>query len=129
MIFSVALIACALFIAGCAASPQMPLPTAGDVERGAQLFRQGQGEMPPCSTCHFVLSGQVGFSIGPNLAGISERVETRSEGLAVNEYLLQSIVEPQRYIVHGYRDIMYAEYKTHLSKQDILDLLAYLLTL
>lgn len=129
MIYSVAVIACALFIAGCAASPQMALSTMGDVERGAQLFAQGRGEMPPCSICHLVLPGQVGFSIGPNLAGISERAETRSEGLAANEYLLQSIFEPQRYIVHGYRDIMYSEYEAHLSEQDILDLLAYLLTL
>jgi mono/diheme cytochrome c family protein len=129
MIFSVALIVCALFIAGCAASPQMPLPTAGDVERGAQLFRQGRAEIPSCSTCHLVMPGQVGFSLGPNLAGISERAETRSEGLAANEYLLQSIVEPQRYIVDGYRDMMYSKYDAHLNEQDLLDLLAYLLTL
>lgn len=129
MIFSVVVIACALFITGCAASPQTSLPTTGDVERGAQLFAEGRGEMPPCSTCHLVLPGQVGFSIGPNLAGIRERAQTRSEGLAANDYLLQSILEPQRYIVHGYRNIMYSKYEVHLSEQDILDLLAYLLTL
>ena len=129
MIYSFVTIACALFIAGCAASPQMALPTTGDVERGAQLFAQGRGEMPPCSTCHLVLPGQVGFSIGPNLAGIGERAQTWSEEFAANEYLLQSILEPQRYIVPGYRDIMYSKYKVYLSEQDILDLLAYLLTL
>ncbi len=129
MVFPALFIAFALLVTGCAASPQMPAPMAGDIERGAQLFAHGQGEAPPCSACHVVTPDQAGFSIGPNLAGIGERAETRSEGSTANEYLHQSIVQPQRYIVPGYRNMMYSGYETHLSEQDILDLLAYLLTL
>ena len=125
----VAFIAFALLISGCAASPQRPGAVEGDIDRGAQLFARGRGETPACTSCHLVTPGQVGFSIGPNLAGIGERAANRLEGLNASEYLRQSIVEPRRYVVTGYRDMMYAAYKTHLSEQDILDLLAYLLTL
>jgi hypothetical protein len=85
--------------------------------------------MPPCSTCHRVVSGQVGFSIGPNLAGIGEHAGTRFARLSAEEYLRQSILEPERYIVSGYRDIMFPDYSTHLTEQNIQDLIAYLLTL
>lgn len=51
------------------------------------------------------------------------------DGLTAEEYLHQSILEPERYLVSGYRDIMYPDYSAHLSEQDIQDLIAFLLTL
>ena len=118
-----------LLLAGCATSSPMSTPIAGDVERGAQIFAQGQDETPPCLTCHRVVSGRVGFSVGPNLAGIAEHAGARVAGLTAEEYLRQSIIEPHRYIVPGYRDIMYPDYNAHFTEQDIQDLIAYLLTL
>jgi cytochrome c2 len=129
MLNSIKFIAFVLLLSGCSTSPPMSAPTAGDVERGAQLFAQGQDETPPCSSCHWVIVGQSGFSVGPNLAEIGERAGTRVKGLTAGEYLHQSIVEPQRYIVSGYRDIMYPDYNAHLTEQDIQDLIAYLFTL
>jgi hypothetical protein len=38
-----------VLLAGCAALPPMSAPITGDVERGAQLFVQGQGEIPRVS--------------------------------------------------------------------------------
>ncbi|MBZ0280417.1 MAG: c-type cytochrome [Anaerolineae bacterium] len=122
-------IAFALMMSGCAASPPMFAPIAGDAEDGAQLFAQGRDEVPPCLTCHRVIRGQVGFSIGPNLAGIGERAGTQVAGLSAEEYVRQSILEPERYIVSGYRDIMYPDYSAHLTEQNIQDLIAYLLML
>ncbi len=122
-------IAFVLIMSGCAASPPMAASIAGEAEGGAQLFAQGRGEVPPCLTCHQVVSSQVGFSIGPNLAGIGERAGTKVAGLSAEEYLRQSILEPERYIVSGYRDIMYPDYSSHLTEQDIQDLITYLLTL
>ncbi|MBW4438440.1 MAG: cytochrome c [Pleurocapsa minor GSE-CHR-MK-17-07R] len=118
-----------LLLSGCAASPSVSAAQAGDAERGAQLFAQGRDEAPPCVNCHRVVGGQVGFTIGPGLAGIAERAETRIPGISAQEYLRQSIIEPQRFVVSGYRNIMYPDYSTHLMEQDILDLIAYLLTL
>lgn len=113
----------ALLLAGCATT------LSGDPERGAQLFAQGQADAPPCSTCHQVVSGQVGFSLGPDLVGIAERGATRVAGMTAAEYLRQSILEPHRYVVPGYRDMMYPDYRTQLTEQNIEDLIAYLLTL
>jgi hypothetical protein len=125
----VTLIAFVLLLSGCAASPTMSAPITGNVEHGAQLFAQGQGETPPCSTCHQTVTGQFSFSVGPNLDGIGEHAGTRVDGLTAEEYLHQSILEPERYIVSGYRDIMYPDYSAHLTEQSIQDLIAYLLTL
>lgn len=118
-----------LLLSGCAVSPPMSAPVAGDVERGAQIFAQGQGEIPPCSTCHQTVTGQFNFSVGPNLDGIGERAATRVDGLTAEEYLHQSILEPERYLVSGYRDIMYPNYSAHFRERDIQDLIAYLLAL
>lgn len=118
-----------LLLSGCTASPPMSALNAGDAERSAQLFAQGQGEIPPCSTRHRIVRGQVGFSIGPNLAGIGEHAGTQVAGLSAEEYLRQSILEPEQYIVPGYRDIMYPDYSRRLTEQNIQDLIAYLLTL
>jgi hypothetical protein len=129
MLNSVACLVLMLFLTGCAVSLPISTPITGDVERGAQLFAQGRNDAPPCLTCHQVVSGQIGFSVGPNLAGIGERAGTQVAGLTTEEYLSQSILEPGRYIVSGYRDIMYPDYKAHFIEQDIQDLIAYLLTL
>jgi cytochrome c553 len=125
----VTLIGFVLLLSGCAVSSPMSAPVAGDVERGAQLFAQGQKETPPCSTCHHTVTSEYGFSIGPNLAGIGERAGARVIGITEAEYLRQSILEPERYLVSGYRDIMYPAYSAHLTEQNIQDLIAYLLTL
>lgn len=118
-----------LLLAGCATAPPMSATPSGNAEHGAQIFTQGQGDTPPCSTCHQVVNGQVGFSVGPNLAGIAERAGMQVDGLTREEYLRLSILEPERYIVSGYRNIMYPGYRTLLTEQDIQDLIAYLLTL
>lgn len=114
-----------LLLAGCATG----IPESGSAERGAQIFMQGLADAPPCSTCHHTVTGQYGFSIGPNLAGVGERATTRVVGMTAVEYLRQSILEPRHYVVPGYRDMMYPDYSTHLTEADIEDLIAYLLTL
>lgn len=118
-----------LLLAGCVTLSTVPTSMDGSAERGAQIFAQGQGGAPPCSNCHQTVSGQVGFSLGPNLTGIGERAETRVEGLSTEEYLRQSILEPDSTIVSGYRNMMYADYDLHFTGQDVQDLIAYLLTL
>ncbi len=116
-------------LAGCASVPPPSAAESGNAERGAQVFLQGQANTPACSTCHHTVTGQYGFSIGPNLARIAERAGARVEGMSAGEYLRQSILEPHDFVVSGYRDIMYPDYLTHLGEQDIEDLIAYLLTL
>lgn len=125
----VILFALALSLAGCITESTVPTAIASNAERGAQLFTQGQENTPPCSTCHHIVTGQLGFSIGPNLAKVVERAGTRVVGMTAAEYLRQSILEPRAYVVSGYRDIMFPDYRTHLTEQNIQDLIAYLLIL
>ena len=75
------------------------------------------------------MSGQVGFSVAPNLAGIGERATTQVDRLTAEAYLRQSILEPHQYVVAGYRNIMFPDYGAYFTEQDIQDLIAYLLTL
>jgi cytochrome c len=101
----------------------------GDVARGAELFAHGLNGAPPCSTCHLTQEGQTGFSLGPNLAYIGERAGARVEGEDIDAYLHQSILEPNAFLVPGYRSIMYPEYGKHYSDQEIEDLIAFLKSL
>lgn len=129
MRYFLTLLALMLLAAGCAGSPPTSNSITGDAERGAQIFTQGVNNAPPCSTCHLVVEGEQRFSLGPNLASVSERAGSRVEGLTAEDYIRQSILEPHRYVVGGYRDIMYPDYTEHFADQDLRDLIAYLMTL
>lgn len=101
----------------------------GDPLRGEALFRAGVNDAPPCSACHLVVEGGTGFSLAPNLAGIATRAGGRIPSLTAEQYIEDSILHPQNYVVPGYHVSMYTEYATHLTPQDIADLVAYLMTL
>lgn len=105
--------------------PSDSLP--GDAERGAEIFRHGVNDAPPCITCHALTQGM--FSIAPVMQGINQRAGERVAGLSADDYLHQSILEPSAFIVPGFRSIMYPDYADHLSAQDVADLIAYLKTL
>ncbi len=100
---------------------------SGDVQRGSDIFSHGINDAPPCVTCHARTQGM--FSIGPTMQGISQRAGDRVEGLSIDDYLHQSILEPSAFIVPGFRSIMYPDYADHFSAQDVADLIAYLKTL
>lgn len=94
------------------------------VERGAALFKS-----PPaiCSTCHALQPDVV--VVGPSLAGIATRAESRVPGLSAEAYLRDSIIRPGDYIVPSFQDVMQKNFGAVLSADQINDLLAYLLTL
>jgi cytochrome c len=122
-----------LLAAGCdiALLPPLTAPDAtvsGDPVRGEQIFRQGINSAPPCISCHQVTTGP-GFGLGPSLAGVASRAGSRIDGLNAAEYLYQSITDPSVFLAPGYRELMYTNYGTDLSEQDIADLIAFLETL
>lgn len=100
---------------------------AGNSAHGAEIFTAGAHGAPPCITCHGGADSP--FRLAPDLAGIFERAASRVEGLSAEEYVLQSILDPEAYLVPGYRAIMYPLYGEALTEQDIADLVAYLQTL
>ncbi len=102
------------------------LTAPGDPDRGHELFHKGKGVAPACINCH--TDTQSVFSLGPSLTGVAERAATRPGYISPEDYLHRSIVEPDAYLVPGFRAIMYREYATQLTEGEINDLIAYQLS-
>lgn len=93
---------------------------------GEDIFINGRNSLPACVTCH-VLS-ETDMSIGTRLSQIREEAPTRIEGMSAAEYIYESIIEPNAYVVEGYQpSLMYQEYGTGLTSEEIDALVAYIL--
>jgi cytochrome c2 len=120
-----------LALAACTASggspeaTEAPLPV-GDAARGEELFNSTVGGAPACGTCHRLTDESL---VGPGLLGYGERAGSEVEGQSAEEYTYQSIVRPAEHIVEGFNNVMYTDYQSKLSPQEIADLIAYLLSL
>lgn len=106
-----------------------PSGPTGDPVRGQELFNQNNlGQGPGCTTCHLIEPDKV--KIGPSLSGVAARAQTRVADLTAEEYLRQSILEPNAYGVLGFPyNVMYQDFAEQLTDQDLADIVAYLLTL
>ena len=119
----------AAFIASCGAPPTAQPAATGDPAAGEALFKQATiGSAPSCSVCHSTEPGQTG--VGPSLAGVASRAGQRVPGQSAEDYLRQSILNPNAYIVPGYApNGMYQDFAKVLTDKQVNDLVAYLLTL
>jgi mono/diheme cytochrome c family protein len=106
-----------------AASPgASPMAMAGDVERGKQLAAQ-------CLSCHSVDGSQL---VGPTWLGLyghEVELEDGSTVIADDEYLIESIKDPNAKIVAGFPAGAMPPYGSILSDEDIIDIVAYIRTL
>ena len=59
-----------------------------------------------CTGCHSIDGVSETGQIGPNLTGLPDRAGERVDGLSAGEYVRQSVLEPQAYIVSGYGELM-----------------------
>jgi ferredoxin/coenzyme F420-reducing hydrogenase delta subunit len=100
-----------------------PDPEKGEDLFGAPAIRGGAG----CDVCHSVRPGEV--RVGPSLAGIGSIAAERVPGLSAEEYLRQSILEPDAFVVDGFRPGLMLPVGEDLSEEELGHLLAYLLTL
>ena len=105
--------------------------SVGDAANGEALFAKttvGSANAPGCVTCHSLETDVV--LVGPSMAGVATRAETAVSGMTAEEYLRQSIVEPNAEVTEGFVEgIMYQNFGTDLEEENINDLTAYLLTL
>jgi len=121
-IFTFLLLIAAALIGGCAT------PTSANLIHGEALYTQGKGEAPACLNCH-TLEAEA-FGLGPTMIGISSRAAVEiTPDQTVEDYLRESILNPNQFLVPGYRNIMYGEYAKHFSEQDITDIIGYILSL
>lgn len=102
---------------------------SADPEAGKRLFNGATlGANAGCQICHSLEPGVQ--LVGPSLAGVAARAETRIPGMAAQDYLMQSLVEPDAYIVQGFQPgQMRPDLAEVLSQQQLDDLVAFLLTL
>jgi cytochrome c551/c552 len=101
----------------------------GDAAAGEALFKQSTIDSDPgCSTCHSLQPDQV--LVGPSLAGIANSAADFVPGESAEQYLRQSILDPNAYVVEGFPSgVMPQNFGDVLSSQQIDDLVAFLLTL
>lgn len=92
----------------------------GDPENGAKLFNTAG-----CVGCHSQKKGE--RLVGPSFYNLWNIAETRVPGMSAREYLYQSIVDPNAYIVEGYQaGLMQQNYAAILSPQQMADILAWI---
>lgn len=123
MVNKFALASLALILAACGGnSTATPQATLSEQEaHGQQLFYQD------CAACHTIVGDAV--VVGPALAGIATRAETRVPGLNASAYIEQSILDPSAYLVEGFGDLMPKTWGTTLTGEELDALVAFLLTL
>jgi ferredoxin len=105
------------------------LPKGGDPAAGRRIYLEGSmGVNAGCRVCHS-LDAKVN-RVGPSFAHIGTRAATRVAGMSAAEYLYQSIVEPDAYVVEGFpQGLMLPDAARILTEEQIRDLVAYLMTL
>ena len=104
-------------------------PVAAEADAGRSLYFEGTlGTNAGCRICHSLEPGVV--LVGPSFDGIATRAATRVPGLSAEEYLRQSILDPNAYVVEGFpAGQMLQNFGELLTEEDIENLVAFLLTL
>jgi mono/diheme cytochrome c family protein len=96
---------------------------------GDELFQEATiGSLAGCKTCHSLEPEVV--IIGPSLAGIGTLAESRVTGVLAEDYLRQSILDPNAHLVEGFpANVMPNTYQKQLTEEQIEALVNYMLTL
>jgi Cytochrome c len=117
----------ALILSACGGSESSN--TQDSAETGQALFEKpALGSVAGCKTCHSLEPGVI--VIGPSLAGIGSSAGTRVENETAEEYLKESILTPDAYLVEGFpAGVMPNSYGSQLSPEEVDSLVGFLLTL
>lgn len=100
-----------------------------DPAMGEKIYYEtAAGVNAGCRICHSLEKGET--IIGPSFYGIADRAAERIPGMTAEEYLRQSIIDPNAYIVEGYpAGQMIQNFGDILTEEQIEDLIAFLMTL
>ena len=105
------------------------VPPSPGAQLGREIFEgSGMSAQAGCQICHSLEPGR--RLVGPSLAGIAVTAQSRVPGQSAEEYLRESILDPDAYIVEGYRSgQMLPIYEEQLSEDEIDALIRFMLTL
>lgn len=82
-----------------------------------------------CSGCHTIENISQAVT-GPILDGLASRAGGQVDGLSAEEYIIQSILEPNAFVVEGFNEGVMPQNFGELIPEDVFDsLMVYLLTL
>jgi mono/diheme cytochrome c family protein len=111
-------------VGGEGAPPAGSGPSGSNVQRGYALFL-AKG----CAGCHMLRGVEGGASIGPDLTPLPQVARTRWAGVGAEEYVRESIVAPDAYLVPGFGGVGGTRMPSiALSDADVQALVAFLLT-
>jgi mono/diheme cytochrome c family protein len=124
--FVLLMILCLSMLAGCGGGDEKKsepkLDPNSDAGRGEQVFKTN------CATCHAIKGDRV--VVGPSLAGIATRANSRIEGLSAEEYIRESIIYPNNFTVPDFAEgMMQQNFANQLTSDEVDYLVAYLMTL
>ena len=110
--------------------------TEGDATTGQTIFTTAHtlpdGAQWSCSSCHSVTPDEM-VLIGPGLYNVSVRSQTYGLDLTPEDYIHNSIVNPQDFLAPhpagGTWPLQMPDWSETLSEQEISDVIAYLMTL
>ena len=126
----VLVVVASVLLAACAKKPEGPV--VGDAAQGKKLYESstlGPKSAEGCVTCHNYNEAAGANDKAPYTAGTGTRAETRVPGLTAEEYIRESIMTPNAYVVENYKEgDMYQEWGKDLSEQQLADLVAYILS-
>ena len=94
-------------------------PLGDGSDRGKQIFNAAG-----CGSCHALSDVGTSGTVGPsldNLAGASPR-----PGLSPEEYVRESIVDPEAYVVEGFEPDGMPDYSARLDEAEVTELVGYL---
>lgn len=107
-------------------------PVIGDAANGEALYNRatlGKKSSAGCVSCHNFDASKGDESGAPYTAGTATRAESRVPGFSSEEYIQESILNPDAYVVDGFvAGVMYQSWGEDLNEQEIADLVAYILT-
>ena len=103
--------------------------TDGAAAAGEKLFSQSViGSQAGCITCHSLDADMV--IVGPSMAGIASRAGSSVSGQSAEDYLRDSILNPDAHLVEGFpQGTMPQVWGDELTDEQVDQLIAYMLTL
>lgn len=112
----------AIVLAACSTTSAASTPTLDAVQQTGQAVYNLR-----CAQCHALSPDTI--VIGPSIAGIATRAETRVDGYDAEAYIERSILVPGDYIVDGFTNTMPTNFGKELTSAELTGVVAYLMTL